>query len=614
MNEDEDAWSYCFPPSMESLPLAKIELLGDPAPINKRLSIPLQKAPLNPLTTKEDASSQISKDSTDNENESPKLLLRNLKEYEINEKSPKIITYRKSKRTISDGTFDSASELHTIAKSSSPAPAPAPASPAPAPASPASPPARKYDNKLYVDEFYKDSQYRYAIMKRNIEFHQLFKSLDLTDRLLDDFACALSREILLQGRCYISESYLCFNSSLLGWVTNLVIKFENITKIEKRSTAGLFPNGIEVHTDEGSVHTFATFLSRDQTYDLMLTVWSNYAALIKEPVEETKIESYLMSLDGDDRVERDESGNENLDESDVSDEFDDEPRYTNRGPNQHLPTEPKYDKIPQETVLAEATIDAPLGLVYAVLFDQKFTTTFIESHDGSELSPIPDFHPSPTDPTRIQRDYTYQRALNYAIGPKSTRCEVTETIEHMNFADYVIVTTTTKTPDVPLGGAFAVKTRYVFSWGINNTTNVLVSQYIDWLGKSWMKSVIEKLSLSGSTVVVNQLIEEVKAEVAKHKESSQVDENIASTSDLARTAIEEEEAEEEKDKEERLRKRNDEKAAMVAQVADAVSRLPMESKTILYTFFAGITVLQVAIFYKLWILTLAIQELSGKAV
>ncbi|MDC6272059.1 hypothetical protein PP707_07145, partial [Acetobacter pasteurianus] len=75
-----------------------------------------------------------------------------------------------------------------------------------------------------------------------------------------------------------------------------------------------------------------------------------------------------------------------------------------------------------------------------------------------------------------------------------------------------------------------------------------------------------------------------------------------------------EEAEEEKDKEERLRKRNDEKAAMVAQVADAVSRLPMESKTILYTFLAGITVLQVAIFYKLWILTLAIQELSGKAV
>ena len=34
---------------------------------------------------------------------------------------------------------------------------------------------------------------------KNIDFHNNFHSLDLTDRLVDDFACALSREIFVTG-------------------------------------------------------------------------------------------------------------------------------------------------------------------------------------------------------------------------------------------------------------------------------------------------------------------------------------------------------------------------------------------------------------------------------
>ena len=71
----------------------------------------------------------------------------------------------------------------------------------------------------------------------------------------------------------MSESYICFNSNLLGWVTNLVIQLEEVVKIEKRSTAGLFPNAISIETVDGTLHTFASFLWRDQTYELMLTLW-----------------------------------------------------------------------------------------------------------------------------------------------------------------------------------------------------------------------------------------------------------------------------------------------------------------------------------------------------
>ena len=243
-NDEEDAWSYSFPPSTESLPILQqsqskrsttqpsnstfrtwqngdtsltnlqMKLLIDTTTTSSKSSLPfpstIQKSiPLDPLTTKEDANSVISKDSKGNAlneasqtDDKPKFMkdleeygsTRNISNSPLSQQStngtnllpsPKFISYRKSKRTVSEGTFDSMLDK-----------------------SPMSPPASRYDPKLYVDEFYKTSKFRYATIKRNIDFHNNFHSLDLTDRLVDDFACALSREILLQGRIYLSESYI----------------------------------------------------------------------------------------------------------------------------------------------------------------------------------------------------------------------------------------------------------------------------------------------------------------------------------------------------------------------------------------------------------------------
>lgn len=605
IDDGEDAWDYSFPPSTDSLPLE--QSLQQPQATNSRptrlnrensdeqqlrqiaqqvdiinklrqaensevgangvrssisLTNTFNKTPLNPLTTKEDASSVISKDSStkqsgnEQEAKDKPRFLKNLQDIDANNQttsptsnnsndldrklgSPKIITYRKSKRTVSESTFDSFDPTSLL---STP------------------PPSSKFDTRLYVDEFYKDSKYRYATIKRNVDFHQLFNSLDLTDRLLDDFSCALSREILLQGRAYVSESYLCFNSNLLGWVTNLALKFDDIVKFEKRSTAGLFPNGISIETEDGTVHTFASFLSRDQTYDLMTTVWKgktgrvNQEPLFDSPetshtdsasfadVTSPRVQSYIMSIDGDD-----ESTPMRQDDTDYDDTSDEEEtkgsqngkllpaaevtskrtkiaklkpdsKYKNLGPDTHAPTTAKYTRFPQEVDLIETRIDAPLGVVFAILFgpNTDFQLDFLKRHDGLEISEFNDFSPSLEDPTLLTREYTYRRKLGYAIGPKSTRCEVTEAIEHMNLADYVIVTITTQTPDVPLGNAFVVKARYVFSWDELNTTNLLISLYVEWTGKSWMKSVIEKLSISGSTTTLNELVKELKEEVDRN--------------------------------------------------------------------------------------------------
>jgi hypothetical protein len=401
-----------------------------------------------------------------------------------------------------------------------------------------------------VDEKFKDSRYRYATIKRNTEFHQLFRSLDLTDRLLDDFACALSREILLQGRIYVSEQYVCFNSSLLGWVTNLIIKQEDIIKFEKKNTAGIFPNGIAIETKDAR-HVFASFLSRDSTLDFMVAVWEGVTGkkmILEDDTsdkgpagskegsglgaeksdEEKEIASYIMTIDEDSTKVLEMNAN-NMIDSDSEDQspapgaeemeviqFKADSGYTNVGPGSHPPTEvPEAFAIQDNEVeLFNDTISAPLGVVFELLIgnkDGKFFNKILESHGSDELNGYGPLEKN--EEGLLCRSYTYKKSLGYSIGPKLTTCEVTETVKHLDYKEFIVFGSVTKTPDVPLGNSFFVNTVFRLLWGPNSTTNMQMSYYIDWVGKSWIRSVIEKLTLTGQTDGCHELIKILNAEI-----------------------------------------------------------------------------------------------------
>ncbi|KAG0768398.1 hypothetical protein G6F57_001236 [Rhizopus arrhizus] len=115
-------------------------------------------------------------------------------------------------------------------------------------------------------------EFQLASEKRNNAFHALFRSVPQTDRLIEVYKCAIQKEILLQGHIYVSEHHICFKSNIFGWVTNLIINFNEIISVEKRMTAKLFPNGIMIDT-HASRHIFASFLSRDRAYHQITTLW-----------------------------------------------------------------------------------------------------------------------------------------------------------------------------------------------------------------------------------------------------------------------------------------------------------------------------------------------------
>lgn len=111
-----------------------------------------------------------------------------------------------------------------------------------------------------------------ASKKRNRDFHQLFRSVPEDDYLIEDYSCALQRDIILAGRLYVSEGHFCFSSNILGWITTLVISFDEVVSIEKENTAMVFPNAIAIQTLQAR-HTFRSLLSREATYDLLVGIW-----------------------------------------------------------------------------------------------------------------------------------------------------------------------------------------------------------------------------------------------------------------------------------------------------------------------------------------------------
>ncbi|XP_073242049.1 uncharacterized protein [Porites lutea] len=104
------------------------------------------------------------------------------------------------------------------------------------------------------------------------EFHRLFKTVPMDQFPINDFTCALSREILLQGRIYVSQGWVCFYSNIFGWETQVTIDCKKIQSITREKTAYVVPNAILICTDEEK-HFFSSFLSRETVYKLLVQVW-----------------------------------------------------------------------------------------------------------------------------------------------------------------------------------------------------------------------------------------------------------------------------------------------------------------------------------------------------
>lgn len=112
---------------------------------------------------------------------------------------------------------------------------------------------------------------------------------------------------------------------------------------------------------------------------------------------------------------------------------------------------------------------------------------------------------------------SYIKPLSASIGPKQTKCELTDEMIHLDYNDYVSMLTTTRTPDVPSGGVFAVKTRTCLMWASRTSTRIVVTTTVEWTGRSFIKGIIERSCIDGQKTYHTSLERSMRRYIAENK-------------------------------------------------------------------------------------------------
>ncbi|KAF9691584.1 hypothetical protein EKO04_010281 [Ascochyta lentis] len=411
--------------------------------------------------------------------------------------------------------------------------------------------------------------------KRNKDFHSLFKSVPEDDYLIEDYSAALQKEILLHGRLYVSEGHLCFSSNILGWVTNLVISFDEVVSVEKKSTAVLFPNAIVIQTLHAR-NVFASFLARDSTYDLIIGIWKISHPNLKSSLNGVTIDESAGTGDKTEKAESigsddgsiesdDEVYDEDADEDDGIGSFteagegsvagsdvgsvageapaarkvsgavaqavggggqtvetakaatggaaatNDFPGSATHGPTECADNDKHYDKL-----LIDTTIPAPLGKVYSLMFgpaaDGFMRKWLVEDQKSTDLQMEHDKDGLGEKKTSF--NYSYIKPLSAPVGPRQTKCNIEMTLEQYDLERAVSVNCSTQTPDVPSGNIFLTKTRYCMMWGPGNSTRLIMTFTVEWSGKSWLRGPIEKGANDGQMSYATSLTAALRTAVA----------------------------------------------------------------------------------------------------
>ncbi|KAI0244582.1 hypothetical protein L0F63_006593 [Massospora cicadina] len=321
--------------------------------------------------------------------------------------------------------------------------------------------------------------------KRNIDFHINFPSLPLDDILIDDWHCALQKDILITGRLYVTQERICFHSNLFGWVNHTVIPFSDIVSLHKRSTAFVIPNAIQIITLDQK-YFFTSLLSRDSAYNLLYELW--FRKCPNRATDPIKLNPQLAEAKAEPGGESASAG---------------------AGVNTLcacLKASSHPGTISIDTVYP-MSLESYFGLVFGP--DTSFLVTFLSN--GSHDIVVGNWQGD-------TRSISYIKLLHNSLGPKQTRCMITQKVVHQDFEDFCIVEDRTTNPDVPSGDAFTVVSRYCMMRRCTTQCRLVTSTAVEWSKSSWFKGPIESGVKEGTTKAAHELDAAVRKYLDSHPE------------------------------------------------------------------------------------------------
>eukprot|EP00834_Sanchytrium_tribonematis_P000182 NODE_4_length_77007_cov_1.156642.p22 type:complete len:363 gc:universal NODE_4_length_77007_cov_1.156642:5607-4519(-) len=315
--------------------------------------------------------------------------------------------------------------------------------------------------------------------RKNEEFHTIFEGDE--SELVEDFSCALQKDILVHGRLYISHNAVGFYSNILGWTTSIMVKFSDIVKVEKRNSAFVLPNALMLYTNQHKKYFFASFVFRDLAYNILISMWRSAVSGILVGNDMSYLEdqsdfSLGLSSENSALIESDDTEDEDTltvdnstrhrahSENDLNvhtrkvSESASNPDLSTQKPNQYTDNLIKIpngdskepcdsDNIVFETTYSPFTVAACWDLIYS---DESYSDGGFSHLFHTQTKGITEWNTGkwkPANETEKQsRHVEYIMPLTNPLGPKQVKTYVDEVVDEKDLRSHIHLTQTTATP------------------------------------------------------------------------------------------------------------------------------------------------------------------------
>ena len=300
--------------------------------------------------------------------------------------------------------------------------------------------------KSRTQSWYYSSMYP-GYKARKKEFKELFGS-GQNFKFVVDYSCAYHKDILHQGRIYVTTEYCCFYSYIFGWENKLILPWSEVIAITKEKTALFIPNAIQVKTVSNK-YFFASFVDRDSTHMMLVRLWqavTNTKMLSEEEVDQ------IIACEYGEGEEEDRMDNESLES-----ESDQQRNATVTLSAGHKPLA-KWMRECEGKNIVDKTFPRPVSELMRLIYsNDNFYFNFQKERGTTELD-IGDWEVEPETGAKV-RDVSYNMALNNPVGPKSCQVKETQVLKEMSpEVKMFSVDTEADNSGVPYADSFSVLT------------------------------------------------------------------------------------------------------------------------------------------------------------
>jgi len=354
------------------------------------------------------------------------------------------------------------------------------------------------------------------------------------EKLEMDYMCALHHKILLQGKMYVFENYVCFYSNVFGYTKLRTIPFSEITLINRAKTAMVFPNAIEI-TYRGRTEFFTSFIFPERSFNFLCKQWAKVSHYGKLFASNVSLRSDVDEVaDGSDKVattspqstiENTSAKSETSDaieEEHDDDEFDDEIGDFGNAPTARVPGKPP--SLSSTSIKTyEGQLNCSIEEFFSAVWSNK-SRTILQPKISSALEQtdcsITDWIRSKTR-GGCAREMMFTVPVKQKFGPKSTRCHQTQ--YYSIYEDNTLVFSTSQVQtDIPYGDYFRVEAHWILRPIGERKCSLFVGTEVIFTKSTMMKGLIVNSVMDESKEIIAKIVKIIMNDISPKKKAEDV--------------------------------------------------------------------------------------------